>query len=269
MKLTSRQKREASYFDGYAEEMDVEKLLGLPLFSEHAFENRYVLKALGGMEGLHVLDVGCGWGEDAVWFGGQGAYVFAIDISGNSLFLARQLASRKGVGARVRFMKAAAEYLPFNDCSFDVIFGRGTLHHVEVAGALKEVYRVLKPGGVACFSEPLADNPILNIYRRINMEFRSPTEKPIRYAELGIIKSYFDAFEHREFKLLAMIVLFWYYVKTKLSGTFHTGWFRDLDSGLACRKAYHFFQKLDNRLISLFPWLGRWCWLTVIVGRKC
>lgn len=268
MKITERQKKELVYFNEYAGEADVGELATLPLFSMNSFANRYASKVVGSLEGRRVLDLGCGWGEDTVWFAEHGARVYAVDISERMLSLAVQLASRRGVEGMVQVLKSAAESLPLGDNSFDVVFGRGTLHHVEMGAALKEVYRVLKPGGVACFVEPLADSPFINIYRWLNRSFRSPTEEPIRYRDLDIVEDSFDAFEHREFNFMALIVLVWYYFKLKLTGTFHTGWFRDLDYGLACRRAYLFFQKIDSGILGVCPRLGRWCWLTVVVGRK-
>lgn len=265
---SERQRTEEAFFDRYAGEVDIGKLASLPLFSGHAFENRYAAEVMGSLRGLFLLDLGCGWGEDAVWFAEQGACTVGVDISPRMLSLAAGHAARRGVRESVFPLRAAAESLPFADGSFDVVFGRGTLHHVDVPASLKEVYRVMKPGGVAVFSEPLADNPVLNIYRRLNRSIRSPLETPIRYRDLPRIGSGFDLFEHREFKLFAMIVLVWYYCRSKLAGTFYTGWFRDLDCGIACRRAYAFFQRLDAVVLRAFPRLGRWCWLTVIVGRK-
>lgn len=265
---TERQKSEEEFFDRYADEVTVEKLARLPLFSAHAFENRYAAQVMEGLRGLRVLDLGCGWGEDAVWFAEQGAATVGIDISPKMLSLMAGLAARRGVGGSVVPLRAVAESLPFPDGSFDVVFGRGTLHHVDVPATLREVYRVLKRGGIAVFSEPLADNPVLNIYRRLNRSIRSPMETPLRYRDVPGIGGAFDAYEHREFKLFAMAVLVWYYCWSKITGAFYTGWFRDLDCGIACRRSYAFLQRLDAVFLRIFPRLRRWCWLTVIVGRK-
>ncbi|MCX6357440.1 MAG: class I SAM-dependent methyltransferase [Candidatus Aureabacteria bacterium] len=266
--ITERQKSEEVFFDRYAGEVGVEELARHPLFSQCAFENLYAAEVMGRLKGRRVLDLGCGWGEDAVWFAEQGAYTVGVDVSPKMLFLARGLASRKRVGESVLFLRAAAESLPFGSESFDVVFGRGTLHHVDLSGTLSEIYRILKPGGITVFSEPLADNPILGVYRKFNRSIRTPMEKPIRYRDLARIGAAFDSFDHMEFKLFTMVVLALYYMKSKLSGSFHTGWFRDLDYGFACRRSYCCVQKMDSVILRFFPCLGRWCWLTVMVGRK-
>ncbi len=266
--ITERRKSEELFFDHYAGEVGIEELARLPLFSRWAFENLYAAEVMGDLKGRRVLDLGCGWGEDAVWFAEQGACTVGVDVSPQMLFLARELASRRGVGGQVSFVRAAAESLPFGNESFSAVFGRGTLHHVDLSGTLGEVYRILKPGGIAVFSEPLADNPILSVYRNLNRSIRTPMEKPIRYRDLARISAAFDSFDHMEFKLVTMVVLAWYYMKSKLSGSFHTGWFRDLDYGFACRRSYSCVQKMDSVILRLFPCLGRWCWLTVMVGRK-
>lgn len=266
--ITERQKSEEVFFDRYAGEVTIEGLAQLPFFSRCAFENLYAAEVMGRLKGRRVLDLGCGWGEDAVWFAEQGAHTVGVDVSQKMLSLAAGLASRRGVGGRLLLLRAVAESLPFSDESFDVVFGRGTLHHIDLSGTLREVYRILKPGGIAVFSEPLADNPILSVYRKFNRSIRTPMEKPIRYRDLARIGAAFDSFDHMEFKLFTMAVLAWYYAKSKLAGSFHTGWFRDLDYGFACMRSYRCVQKIDSVILRFFPRLGRWCWLTVIVGRK-
>ena len=45
--------------------------------------------------------------------------------------------------------EADAEALPFSDASFDMVYSNGVLHHVpDIAKAIREVFRVLKPGGI-------------------------------------------------------------------------------------------------------------------------
>lgn len=101
--------------------------------------------------GEHVLDAGCGTGvltrlaAEAVGATGR---VVGIDPGPRMLAMARRNAS--ACGARVEFRLAAIEALPFPDASFDAVLASLMLHHlppgVKLAG-LKEVYRVLKPGG--------------------------------------------------------------------------------------------------------------------------
>ena len=69
-------------------------------------------------------------------------------------FVAKRIAERIGVDGRLSIASGVGELLPFRDCSFDRVFGGGTLHHMELESALRELCRVLKPGGRAAFVEP-------------------------------------------------------------------------------------------------------------------
>jgi ubiquinone/menaquinone biosynthesis C-methylase UbiE len=57
-----------------------------------------------------------------------------------------------------------AEKLDYPDAHFDVVVGIDILHHVDIPRAIKEVRRVLKPGGVAIFKEPI-EAPVLERVR--------------------------------------------------------------------------------------------------------
>lgn len=88
-----------------------------------------------------ILEVGCGWGELAVWLARDtGADVVAIDLSPRMVELARQ----RGVDAQV----ADVQSLPFEDGSFDVAVAAWMLYHVpDLDRGIAELARVLRPGG--------------------------------------------------------------------------------------------------------------------------
>ncbi len=96
--------------------------------------------------GQLVLEVGCGIGTDAVMFARAGAQVKAIDASPKSLSLAQRHFEVSGLSADLRI--ADAEQLPFADNTFDFAYSHGVLHHTpSPALAIREILRVLKPGG--------------------------------------------------------------------------------------------------------------------------
>ena len=78
-----------------------------------------------------VLEIGCGLGTDTVNFARAGASVTAVDLSGESLRLARQRADLFGVGDNVIFRQLSAENLPtyLQQESYDLIYSFGVLHH--------------------------------------------------------------------------------------------------------------------------------------------
>ena len=98
--------------------------------------------------GKRLLEVGCGMGTDLLQFARGGAKVTGIDLTPRSIEISRlhlSLYSEKG-----EFAVADCEKLPFADESFDVAYSNGVLHHTDdTAGAVREIYRVLRPGGHA------------------------------------------------------------------------------------------------------------------------
>ncbi len=91
-----------------------------------------------------LLDVGCGAGRDAAWLERRGARVTGIDLSRGMLAEAR-------VRVRGDLARMDMRTLAFSDGCFDAAWCMASLLHLAIAdapGALAEVRRVLRPGGV-------------------------------------------------------------------------------------------------------------------------
>ena len=98
--------------------------------------------------GARLLEVGCGMGTDLLQFARGGARCTGIDLTPRSVEITRH--RFKLFGAEGNFMISDGERLPFRSESFDVVYSNGVLHHTPgTAGAIREVHRVLKPGGMA------------------------------------------------------------------------------------------------------------------------
>jgi ubiquinone/menaquinone biosynthesis C-methylase UbiE len=96
--------------------------------------------------GLDVLDVGCGQGIDVVQYARAGARVTGIDLTPRHVELARSHV--RALGLSVEIVSGDAESLPFADASFDRVSSNGVLHHTpDMPAALREIRRVLRPGG--------------------------------------------------------------------------------------------------------------------------
>jgi SAM-dependent methyltransferase len=112
---------------------------------------------LGDIAGKSLLDFGCGMGEESVYFAKLGARVTAIDISEVGVASLRKRAAYNSLDVRAYEMRA--DPTSFLDNSFDVVHGLGILHHVGIEQGLAEVRRVLRPGGIAVFLEPMGNSP--------------------------------------------------------------------------------------------------------------
>lgn len=114
---------------------------------------------LPDLRGLHVLDVGCGFGDFARLASGQGAAsVVGIDVSSRMLEEAR---------ARTQDPKISYLLTPIEECSlsqnaFDLVVSSLALHYVQdYAAAIKKIHDALKPGGRFFFS---VEHPICTAY---------------------------------------------------------------------------------------------------------
>jgi ubiquinone/menaquinone biosynthesis C-methylase UbiE len=121
---------------------------------DYRFDKLHYLPQLvdfAAYRGRTLLEVGCGIGTDLVRFAQNGALVTGVDLSSTAIELAQRNFAQRGVTA-VDLRVANAEALPFDDASFDVVYGHGVVQYTADAPRLiRECHRVLKPGGEAIF----------------------------------------------------------------------------------------------------------------------
>lgn len=97
--------------------------------------------------GLRVLDVGCGNGHVLERYARGGAIVLGVDLTGTATGLTRRRFELAGLPAPA-LAEASAEALPFESDSFDAVTCMGVVHHTpDDRGAIRELIRVLRPGG--------------------------------------------------------------------------------------------------------------------------
>ena len=102
------------------------------------------------------------------------------------------LAKAKGARNQPKFLLMDAQSLDFEDKRFDVVFGSAILHHIDLNQSLQEIRRVLKPGGVIYFAEPLDMNPIGRVVRALTPKARTEDERPFRMRDLKLMQHYFE-----------------------------------------------------------------------------
>jgi SAM-dependent methyltransferase len=122
--------------------------------SEGAYLSQRLAEALavaGIAEDMSVLDIGCGRGEILLSTAHLGARAFGIDYAAAAVQLSRQIAHPPSDGGLpIGVYQASALSLPFERHSFDRVLMLDIVEHLypeELAIALDEAYRVLKPGG--------------------------------------------------------------------------------------------------------------------------
>lgn len=146
------------------------------------------------------MDYGCGSGENSVVLSALGAQVTGIDISPELIALSERRMEVTGFRWHARTASAYATGVP--DKSFDIVFGAAILHHLDIGDAAREVFRVLKPGGRAIFSEPIRDSSILRRLRAIvpvPVQNASPDEYPLTTAKINEFASSFEFVRSRRF----------------------------------------------------------------------
>lgn len=263
----TRDDKEKEFHDRWAGSIKIEELLVNESFeSPAALENRYILSRIGDLSGRRVLDLGCGAGEAAIYFALHGAEVHAADISPEMLNVATQLASRFGV--RITAVEASTSQLPLRDQSFDIVYGNGVLHHVELEPAAAEVYRVLKPGGLAAFIEPLPYNPVINIYRHMARAVRTEEERPLTLPQLRAFSARFAESDHREFWLLCSMIFFDFYLRRRWHPSKVRYWKKVVEEGSNYRRFFESASRWDERILRALPLSSLMCWSTVLVVKK-
>lgn len=142
--------------------VDLETLKSLTANIGDMALKRRVLSIVKGLDINHfdsILDCGCGDGLYLKIIRElSGAAVCGFDLSGESLMLARGYTRDAGVP----LVQGGIGSLPYRDNSFSKIFSTEVLEHVEDdLGALKEIFRILKPGGRLIITVPNHNYPFL------------------------------------------------------------------------------------------------------------
>lgn len=142
---------------------NVEPLLAQPFCSVNDAPAMLIqlAAALHGLQVLpdhHVLDFGAGSCWASRFLTQMGCKVYALDVSATALTIGAELFTRQpviGPHHTPEFLHFDGRTIPLPDASVDRILCLDAFHHVpNVAGVLHEMGRVLKPGGLAAFSEP-------------------------------------------------------------------------------------------------------------------
>jgi 2-polyprenyl-3-methyl-5-hydroxy-6-metoxy-1,4-benzoquinol methylase len=117
---------------------------------------------IASLEGLRLVDLGCGFGALSVLFAAHGARVTALDPNRERFEVARAVAERHGF--EIGFVQGRMRAIPLDTASFDVAVQNNSLCYVtspeERRESLAETARVLRPGGVLVARNPNRWHPV-------------------------------------------------------------------------------------------------------------
>ncbi|MEN6585575.1 MAG: class I SAM-dependent methyltransferase [Sulfuricella sp.] len=179
-------------------------------------DERDIYEQLLPLEGADILELGYGKAEKtrAISQSGKARSITALEVDE----IQHTANLRSNDLANVSFGLGGAEAIPAADESFDIVLMFKSLHHVPVERmdhALAEICRVLKPGGLAYFSEPVFAGEFNEILRLFHDE-QAVREAAFSALERAVVSgkfelasetffstpSHFETFEHFEERIL-------------------------------------------------------------------
>ncbi|NMF85918.1 class I SAM-dependent methyltransferase [Nodosilinea sp. P-1105] len=259
--------REKKFHDTWASTIDVDGIRVADYFEAcTAPENRFILKQLGTVDGLRVLDLGCGAGENSVYFAQRGARCVAADYSPGMVDTALKLGQANNVEISGKVINAMS--IDFPDNSFDVVYASNLLHHLpDPRTAIQEMHRVLKPGGKACFWDPLKHNPVINIYRRIATEVRTEDEMPLDINIVDFVGEKFSRTDWNTFWIATLWIFLDFYLIKRVDPNKERYWKKIIIEHKDLEKTYYRLEKVDRKLKRL-PLVKRFAWNLAVVATK-
>jgi ubiquinone/menaquinone biosynthesis C-methylase UbiE len=117
---------------------------------------KLVLEFLTPVQNKRILEVACGRGGFSRLLASKGAIVCGVDFSESAIKIANEKLLRHPVPAdQLTYVQADAQSLPFEPASFDIVISCETIEHIpDHRAAVREMFRVCKPGGVLYLTTP-------------------------------------------------------------------------------------------------------------------
>jgi len=259
--------RETHFHNAWASSTKLEDVMVRECFeAPTALENQFILRKMGTLAGKKVLDIGAGLGESSVYFALRGAKVTTTDISTRMVEKVLQLGAENRVV--MEGIVSTAESLNVPENHFDLVYIANTIHHVpDRAQLFAQIRRALKPGGMFFSYDPLAYNPVINLYRRMATEVRTPDESPITRADLKLAKSYFSNVGHREFWIATLVLFGKYYLFDRVHPNADRYWKRILKETSESLRWWRPLLLLDS-VLTRTPGIRYLAWNMVLWGKK-
>jgi ubiquinone/menaquinone biosynthesis C-methylase UbiE len=156
---------------GFSDRFDPFRMSALPHVA--AFYQDVFSELPKGAPYNRILDVGCGTGLYFEWLCALTKRLDGIEPSQEMLAVARKFVLARELQG-VYLQEGTAESLPFDDETFDAVVVLDALHHTgDREGAIEEIRRVLKPGGLLLVLEPNIRSPLIAVMHFFHREERA------------------------------------------------------------------------------------------------
>lgn len=202
----------------------------------------------GHVSDKHVLDFGCGTGLHSIAYAQYGAHITAIDLSEESLALARTRAVHDNVDHLITFVPMDCERITLEAQTFDIVFDGGTFSSIDLGQALPGIKKVLKPTGTLLFIETFGHNPLANLKRLVNQWRKKRTswaaEHIVKDTTLELIQKEFKYCEMRYFHLFSL-------------------WLFPFVDWQWVHPLFRVIDRFDTYLLERVPFLRRWAFKVV------
>jgi len=171
------------------------------------------------LKGKKVLEICCHTCEYGVILASLGAEVVSVDISESLVELAKKRVALNGLSNCITPMVMSVHKMTFEDASFDIVFCKSGLHHLDVTAARDEIFRVLKPGGVAVLSEPIAlSEKVAGLRSLVPVPYaiESPDERPLNGEDLYTFSFPFKSRQDIYYRILSRLDRFFQYKRIEI-----------------------------------------------------
>lgn len=205
--------------------------------------------------GRSVLDLGCGRGQAAEALAAAGGLAAGVD---HDLPLLRD--ARGAHPTRV-FAAARVQALPFRDASVDAVFCYSVFQYLDRGGALRELFRVLRPGGRFAVVENLRGNPVARAYRAL-CAMRGVETGALRHPGWSERNDYLKSFPGTRFSahhVCSPALLFSGVLSHAPADTPDDAW---------TTRTLRWTERFDRFVLDRFPGAAAAAWLMLATGSK-
>jgi 2-polyprenyl-3-methyl-5-hydroxy-6-metoxy-1,4-benzoquinol methylase len=149
---------------------------------------------------MRILDLGCGTGRHLLFFASQGFEVYGLDAATKGVEIARKWLTENNLNCNLTVQRME-EIFPYEDSFFDAVISIQAMHHnkvKEIKFTIREIKRVLKPGGLIFITVPISKLTYKNNHPNLE-KIEKGTYLPLSGPEKGLLHHFFTEREISKF----------------------------------------------------------------------